>query len=97
MHFSDGNCGKLVGKKLPDLSEKYIMGLDLAGDLLYWTITPQEITEKWNSWSFKLVPSTVVEKNGASTCIREACQRLELDANGYAQVGEGFLPAFVHQ
>jgi hypothetical protein len=39
----------------------------------------------------------MAEKNKASMCIREACQGLEFDANGYAQVGEGFLPAFVHQ
>jgi hypothetical protein len=79
------------------LSEKYTMGSDLVGDLLYRTITPQEITEKRNSWSFKLVPSTVAEKNGASTCIREAFQGSKLDANDYAQIGEGFLPAFVRQ
>jgi hypothetical protein len=43
------------------------------------------------------VPSTVAEKNRASMCIREVRQGSELDANGYTQVGEGFLPGFVHQ
>ncbi len=38
-HFSDGNAGKPEGKKLPALSEKYTMGSDLAGDLLYQPIT----------------------------------------------------------
>lgn len=62
-HFSDGNCGKLEGKKLPALTEKYIMDSDLAGDVLYRRIPPQEIAEKQNSWSFWLVPSTVAEKD----------------------------------
>lgn len=62
-HFSDGNCGKPEGKKLPALSEKFVMGSEMAGDLLYRRIPPQEIAEKRNSWSFWLVPSTVAEKD----------------------------------
>ena len=64
-HFSDGNCGKPEGKKLPALTEKYIMGSDLARDVLYRRIPAQEIAEKQNSWSFWLVPSTLAEKDSS--------------------------------
>jgi hypothetical protein len=64
-HFSDGNCGKPEGKKLPALTEKFIMGSDLARDVLYRRIPAQEIAEKQNSWSFWLVPSTLAEKDSS--------------------------------
>ncbi|KAE8022374.1 hypothetical protein FH972_008177 [Carpinus fangiana] len=64
-HFNDGKCGKPEGKKLPALTEKFIMGSDLARDVLYRRIPAQEIAEKQNSWSFWLVPSTVAEKDSS--------------------------------
>ncbi|GKV17548.1 hypothetical protein SLEP1_g28038 [Rubroshorea leprosula] len=56
-HFRDENLGKPEGKMLPSLDEKYVMGSELAGEVLYRRIRPHEIAVQRNLWSFWVVPS----------------------------------------
>ena len=79
-HFSNGNCEKPEGKKLPALNEKYIMDSELAGEVLYRRLTTQEIAEKRNSWSFWVVPCMEAEKDSDSgpasrTRLRDAASK----------------------
>lgn len=79
-HFSNGNCEKPEGKKLPALNEKYILDSELAGEVLYRRLTTQEIAEKRNSWSFWVVPCMEAEKDSDSgpasrTRLRDAASK----------------------
>ncbi|KAL4595568.1 hypothetical protein ACB092_12G101400 [Castanea dentata] len=79
-HFSNGNCEKPEGKKLPALNETYIMDSELAGEVLYRRLTTQEIAEKRNSWSFWVVPCMEAEKDSDSgpasrTRLRDAASK----------------------
>ncbi len=97
-HFSNGNYQKPEGKELPALNEKYIMGSELAGDVLYRRITAQEIAEKRNSWSFWVMPSMEVEQDSDSgpamrTRLRDAVSKKgmckpELKLTGLVQWGK---------
>lgn len=97
-HFSNGNCEKPEGKKLPALNEKYILDSELAGEVLYRRLTTQEIAEKRNSWSFWVVPCMEAEKDSDSgpasrTRLRDAASKKgmcssEVNLTGMVQWGK---------
>ncbi|KAG8638516.1 hypothetical protein MANES_14G037800v8 [Manihot esculenta] len=65
-YFSETNCTKTDVKKLPALDEKYIIGSEVAAEVLYRRITPHEISAKRNSWHFWAVPSIAAEEVSTS-------------------------------
>ncbi|XP_038697181.1 protein DYAD [Tripterygium wilfordii] len=55
-HISEGNGTKPHGKKIPMLDEKFVIGAELASELLYRRVPPLEIAERSNFWDFWAVP-----------------------------------------
>ncbi|GMN41026.1 hypothetical protein TIFTF001_010252 [Ficus carica] len=88
-HFSDRNYGKPEAKKLPALDEKYVMGSDMAAEVLFRRVPTQEISEGGNLWSFWASPALVPERNGVTDAVSKkgSCWS-ELKFTGLVQWGK---------
>ncbi|KAI5346833.1 hypothetical protein L3X38_014712 [Prunus dulcis] len=51
-HITEGGYAKPLAKQIPALNEKYVMPAEMASEVLYRRIPPQEIADRSNIWSF---------------------------------------------
>lgn len=77
MHISDRDYGKRDGKKLPSLDEKYVMGSEMAADVLFRRISPQKIEENRDLLSFWAAPKV---SKGLSTPERRGVVMSNVDS-----------------
>lgn len=73
-HFSERNRRKTEKNMLPAMDEKHVMGLELAGEVLYRRVPPHQISVRRKEWSFwVMMPSDDKEKIPSTASINKLC------------------------
>lgn len=88
-HFSSGD--QTDKKKMPALDEKYVLGSEIAGELLMRRIAAEELAERkssWGFWAYERASSPAPVISGSSTGIaRKGSCWSELKCNGMVRWG----------